>query len=145
MTDNLNRKKILVVDDEISVRRLIRETLCKNYDVIEAQNGEEAVEISRSQKPDVIVIDMIMPRMDGITACSAIKKEETTAGIPIVMLTAIDHYLNRKLAESAAGVDVYMTKPFNPHDLFLTVTGLIDGGTANALPTDTPLNVEIKR
>ena len=134
MSDDLNRKRILVADDENSVRRLLHEILGANFDVIEAQNGEEAVSLSQSQRPDLIVMDMIMPRMDGITACSLIRRDEITADIPVIMLTAIDHYLNRNLAENT-GVNVYLTKPFNHHDLIRTVNELLTESTSNSRST----------
>jgi two-component system alkaline phosphatase synthesis response regulator PhoP len=134
VSDDLNRKRILVADDENSVRRLLHEILGANFDVIEAQNGEEAVSLSQSQRPDLIVMDMIMPRMDGITACSLIRRDEITADIPVIMLTAIDHYLNRNLAENT-GVNVYLTKPFNHHDLIRTVNELLTESTSNSRST----------
>jgi two-component system alkaline phosphatase synthesis response regulator PhoP len=124
MPEVTTKKKVLIVDDEQSIRRVISEILKKDYDLVEAQNGKDAVYLARNQKPDVIVMDMIMPIMDGITACDQIRKEETTANIPIIMLTAIDHYLNRNIAENV-GIDVYLTKPFNQHELLRTINLLI--------------------
>ena len=121
----INRKKVLVADDEPGVRRLIREILTRDYIVLEAGNGEEAVSMARSQEPDIILMDMMMPRMDGLTACSAVRKDPATSGIPVLMLTAIGHGLNRRLAENAAGASGYMTKPFDSHELLATVGALL--------------------
>jgi two-component system response regulator ResD len=119
------KKKVLIVDDEEGIRRLVRAILGKNYVVIEAKNGEEAVSLAHEQRPDVIIMDLMMPMMDGITACSAIKKDPVTTAIPVVMLTAISHGLNRKLAENVAAVDAYMTKPFTSQGLLGTVAQLL--------------------
>ena len=70
---NEDRKKILIVDDEPSVRLLINEYLKDDYIVLEAQNGIEAIEVSFSQKPDLILMDIIMPQMNGISACNILK------------------------------------------------------------------------
>jgi CheY-like chemotaxis protein len=125
VTDLIDKKRVLVVDDEYGIRRLVREILSKDYVVIEAQNGEEAVSLAHDQRPDLILMDLMMPRMDGITACSAIRKDPVTTAIPVVMLTAITHGLNRKLAENVAAVDAYMTKPFTSQGLLGTVARLL--------------------
>jgi len=81
--DETIKKKVLVVDDEPAVRQLLRKILSKDYAVLEAQNGEEAVNMAQSLKPDVILMDMMMPKMDGLTACHAIKTNQITRGIQI--------------------------------------------------------------
>jgi two-component system alkaline phosphatase synthesis response regulator PhoP len=124
VTSATDKKKVLIVDDEQGIRRLVREILNKNYVVIEAQNGEEAVSMAHNQRPDLILMDLMMPRMDGLTACSVIKKDLVTSAIPVVMLTAIAHGLNRKLAENVAA-DAYMTKPFTSQVLLGTVAQLL--------------------
>ena len=79
-----NKKKLLVVDAEPAVRTLVRKMLSKDYTVLEAQDGEEAVNMSRSQKPDIILMDIMMPKMDGLTACYTIKTNQTTKEIRVV-------------------------------------------------------------
>jgi len=118
-------KKVLVVDDELGVRRLIYQILSNSYDVFEAQNGEEAISMSNSQQPDIILMDMMMPKMDGFTACSKIKNNETTRKIPVIMVTAIGYELNKKLSADVAGCDGYITKPFNPQELLAAVSHLL--------------------
>jgi two-component system, OmpR family, alkaline phosphatase synthesis response regulator PhoP len=125
MVDQTIKKKVLAVDDEIVVRRLVRDILSKDYVVLEASNGEEAVNMAHSQKPDLILMDMMMPKMDGLTACCAIKQNPTMKDIPIVMLTAIGYDLNKKVAEDVAGVDAYMIKPFDLKTLLSTVRHLL--------------------
>jgi CheY-like chemotaxis protein len=123
--DICKKKKVLIVDDEMSIRRLIGEILKKQFDVIEVQNGIEAVEAAHSQHPDIIVMDLIMPMMDGVTACAEIRRDTSTSDIPVVMLTSIDHFLNRNLAKNA-GVDRYLTKPFDKRVLLSTIAELLD-------------------
>ena len=111
-----NKKKVLVVDDEPNVRRLLRSILSNNFIVIEAGDGQQAVDITNTQKPDVILMDMMMPKMDGLTACCAIKKNPATKSIPVIMVTAIDFELNIKLSQQM-GATGYVTKPFSSQDL----------------------------
>ena len=119
------KKKALIVDDEPNIRRLVREILSKDYTVLEAQNGAEAVAMARSQKPDIILMDMMMPKMDGLTACAEIKANKATKAIPVVMLTAIGYDLNKKLAETVAGANGYITKPFSSQELLSTIGRLL--------------------
>lgn len=110
-----HKRKILVVDDEPNVRKLLR-TLLRNYTVVEAEDGEKAVEIAGAEKPDLILMDIMMPKMDGYTSCHALKREPATRSIPIIILTAIDLKLNLQLGKEI-GADGYITKPFNSQDL----------------------------
>jgi len=111
-----NKKKVLVVDDEPNVRRLLRSILSNNFIVIEAGDGQQAVDITNAQKPDVILMDMMMPKMDGLTACHMIKKDPATKSIPVIMVTAIGFELNIKLSQQM-GATGYVTKPFSTKDL----------------------------
>ena len=110
-------KKILIADDEETVRSLVKKLLSKEYTVLEADNGEEAVKVAVNQKPDLILMDILMPKMDGLTACYAIKRNQATKEIPVVMLTAVDYELNRKLSQDVMGAQGYITKPFNTQAL----------------------------
>jgi len=125
--DNVNRKKVLIVDDEPNVRQLVSKILSRDYTVIEARDGEEALNVVRSQKPGIVIMDMMMPKMDGLTACYAIRKDPATKSIPVVMLTAIDQELNKKLSTTVMGASKYMTKPFNAQELLETIKQLLDG------------------
>ena len=109
-------KKILVVDDDPADRKLLREILSKKYTVIEASNGEEALVLARSENPDLVLMDIMMPKIDGYTACSIIKKDPFTAEIPVVMLSGLKDELNVKLADKA-GAAGYITKPVYPQQL----------------------------
>ena len=76
-------KKILIADDEPGIRELVRRVLSKDYVVVEAQNGVEAVNITHSQKPDLILLDIMMPEMDGLTACNTIKKDRRACPVDL--------------------------------------------------------------
>ena len=105
----MDKKKILIADDEPGVRTTVSRMLEKDYEVIEATNGEEAIKLAREQQPHLIFIDLMMPQMDGYTACSALKADETTSSMAVRIMTAIGHELNKKYA-TELGADGYMTK-----------------------------------
>jgi two-component system alkaline phosphatase synthesis response regulator PhoP len=111
-----NKKKVVVADDELYIRLLVKDILEADYDVLEASNGEEALIITRTQQPHLVLMDILMPKLDGYTACYAIKNNELTKDIPVVMLTGIGHELNRQLSQEMGAVG-YITKPFSPEDL----------------------------
>jgi two-component system alkaline phosphatase synthesis response regulator PhoP len=113
MEDN---RKILVADDELYIRLLVKDILEPEFTVLEASNGEEAVNIAANEQPDLVLMDILMPKLDGYTACYAIKNNELTKDIPVVMLTGVGHELNRQLSQEM-GATAYITKPFNPENL----------------------------
>ena len=106
------KKTALIVDDEPNVRRLLHTILIKNFEVFEGEDGKQAIEIANAQKPDVILMDMMMPKMDGLTACHLIKTDRATKSIPVIMVTAIGFELNIKLSQQM-GASGYVTKPFS--------------------------------
>lgn len=114
--DPADKRKILIVDDEPNVRRLLRTLLKKNFNVIEAEDGGQAIDIASTENPDLILMDIMMPKMDGYTSCYALKQRPTTQSIPIIMLTAIDLKLNLELSKEI-GAAGYITKPFNSREL----------------------------
>jgi len=116
----MHKKKVVIADDELYIRQLVNSALSKDYAVLEASDGEEAIDVTRTEKPDLILMDVLMPNLDGYTACYEIKKDQATKAIPVVMLTGIGHELNKKLAQEL-GADGYITKPFNLQDLLDTV------------------------
>ena len=117
----MEKKKVLVVDDEENVRYLVRSILGKENTVLEARDGQVAVDIARRQEPDFILMDIMMPNMDGYTACHTIKKDPMTKAIPVVMLTALGQELNMKLGQEM-GADGYITKPFSSKVLLDTIS-----------------------
>ncbi len=116
--------KILIADDEPSIRLLVKSILSSNYTVIEASDGEEAVKATQKQKPSLILMDILMPKKDGLQTCYEIKSNTTTKTIPVVILTALGQELDRKLC-ARLGADQYMTKPFSPQNLLDTVAQLV--------------------
>ena len=128
--------KILVVDDEALLVKGIRFNLQnEGYDVITGSNGLEAVKLVQEQKPDLVVLDVMMPEMDGLTACSKIRE---FSDIPIIMLTAKTDDMD-KLIGFDHGVDDYLTKPFNILELKARIRALLRR-TRTATPKEQPSN-----
>lgn len=115
----MNRKKtrILIVDDDERTLRVVKDMLTPHgYEIIVARGGSEGVAAARSKQPDLVLLDILMPKTDGYTACNVIKMDNKTNAIPVVMLTAIDYELNKELSMSLSA-DGYLTKPFTLKDL----------------------------
>ena len=119
----MDKKRILIADDESNVRAVVKRMLGDEYATLEAADGQEAVDIAREQRPDVIFMDIMMPHPNSYVACIAIKHEEATKGIPVVMLTVIGHNPHREFAK-AMGADGYIDKPFTREALLEEVTRL---------------------
>ncbi|HYT59279.1 MAG TPA: response regulator [Haliangiales bacterium] len=110
-------RKILIVDDEPFMLRLIQHHLENaGYQMIKARNGREAVEAAAREKPCLVVMDAMMPNMDGLTALRQLKQEPSTRDIPVIMLTANPHKYSQEDAESS-GAAIFLTKPFSPTQL----------------------------
>ena len=110
-------KVILIVEDDPKNLTLARDLLMvSGYTTIEATDGEQGVELAKVRKPDLILMDIMMPKMDGYTACNAIKTDKATRQIPVVMLTSIGYELNKTLAKQM-GADGYITKPLTRQKL----------------------------
>ena len=116
---------VLIVDDDRFIRRLVATTLedVSGYDIVEAVNGEEAVESGRLRRPELIFLDIDMPVLDGLEACRRLRAQEETADSTIVMLTAAVGEVAERAAEEA-GADLYLTKPFSPLELLRLVDDL---------------------
>ena len=121
----MDKRKIVIVDDEIYIRQLVSSALSKDYAVFEASDGKEAIDITHTQQPDLILMDVLMPNVDGYTACSTIKMNSGTKTIPVIMVTALGHELNRKLAESS-GADGYLVKPFLEEELLEIISEFVE-------------------
>jgi DNA-binding response OmpR family regulator len=107
------RKKILLVDDADTILMMEQMILKKaGYDLITAKDGQEAVEKAVTERPDLILMDIIMPRMNGFDACKQLRSQETTKAIPIVMVTTRGEEKNVETGY-ASGCDDYITKPLN--------------------------------
>jgi CheY-like chemotaxis protein len=118
--------RVLVVDDTASVRELIRVNLAlEGFEVHVAVDGQEALDLVDQLSPDLITMDVVMPRLDGLAAATRLKTDPATAAIPIVMVTARAQTADRERGRQA-GVDAYVTKPFDPGELVDTVRSLLD-------------------
>jgi CheY-like chemotaxis protein len=116
--------KVLVVDDEPFMLRLIEIVLERDgYQMIKAANGGEAVNVARTERPCLVIMDAMMPQMDGMTALREIKSDPVTCSIPVVMLTANPHKFRREDAFSS-GATVFLTKPFSPSELLSEIRRL---------------------
>ena len=120
MNKTSTKKTLLIADDEPTIRLLVSSILGKSYNMLTAADGQEVLDTVSQNKPDLILMDIMMPTMDGYSACASLKKDPRTANIPVVMLTGVGHELNKVLAEQM-GADGYITKPFNSQDLKDTV------------------------
>jgi DNA-binding response OmpR family regulator len=121
-------KKLLIADDEDGVRSLVRMTLDTGaYEIIEAQDGEAALALAREHRPDLLLLDVMMPKLSGFEVCQALKGDPDTAGITIVMLTARAQEHDRTHGQET-GADDYFTKPFSPVALLRMVDEVLGDG-----------------
>ncbi|MBW3017757.1 response regulator [Candidatus Woesearchaeota archaeon] len=119
------KQTIMIVDDEENVLKLIKLSLIPgNYDLIEARNGIECLEKVRERIPDLILLDLMMPKMDGMECCRILRSNPITQNIPVIMLTAKTQ-VNDKLEGFSVGTDDYITKPFDPLELEARVKTLL--------------------
>jgi DNA-binding response OmpR family regulator len=113
--------KILIVDDEAHIRILLERTLIdfedEGVEILMAENGEEALDLIKIEKPNLVFLDVMMPKMNGFDVCNAVKNDLRLDEVYIVLLTAKgQEYDKEKGAE--VGADVYMTKPFDPDEIY---------------------------
>ena len=124
-------QKILVVDDQPYMHALMRHNLQRaGFEMIAASNGHEAIEAALRHSPQVIVMDVMMEGMDGLTALKHLKEDATTQNIPVIMITANAHQMTRDDAEKS-GASLFLTKPFSPTKLLQEIQKLVspDGAT----------------
>lgn len=120
-----SQKKILIVDDDPDMVELLRFNLKRaGFSIGTALNGVEALKKARTILPDLILLDLMMPELDGLAVCEILRREKTTASIPVVMLTALSSQLGR-FTGLAAGATEYLTKPFSPEAVVARVKGLM--------------------
>ncbi|MEK9149462.1 MAG: response regulator [Candidatus Desantisbacteria bacterium] len=114
-------KKILVIDDELHIRKIIEIKLKgAGYEIFTAEDGEEGLRKASELLPDLIILDLLMPKMDGFELCQTLKEKDATRNIPIVALTALAQKSEIEKARQA-GADKVLTKPFSPRDLLSEV------------------------
>lgn len=121
----MGKKKALIVDDEQHIIELIQFNL-ENYgfDVISCENGEDAIKLAMEELPDVIVLDLMLPGMDGFEICKSIRNFEKTSRIPIIMLTAKGEETDKVLGLEL-GADDYLTKPFSVRELIARIKAVL--------------------
>ncbi len=129
-------KRILVADDEPDVLDLVSINL-KNagFSVAKADNGPSALQQAKELPPSLIVLDLMLPGLSGLEVCRALKKEATTAGVPVVMLTAKAEEVDR-IVGLELGADDYITKPFSPRELVLRIQNVLRRVSPEDVPSD---------
>jgi DNA-binding response OmpR family regulator len=117
--------RILAVDDEPHILKLVSFSLAKaGFDVLEATDGLSAIEIARAEKPDLILMDVMMPALDGYEACRRLKADAETADIPVVMLSAKSQQVEQAAGLKSGALE-YICKPFTPRALVEAVRGYL--------------------
>jgi two-component system response regulator VicR len=128
-----SKKRILCIEDEPEMIDLIRLILGRRgYDVLGAAGGMEGIQMVREQLPDLVLLDLMMPDMDGWQVYQQMKADESTRGIPVIVVTAKAQNIDKVLGVHIAKVDDYISKPFSPQDLLNSVERIIGSkGSAN--------------
>lgn len=121
----MSARKLLIVDDSPTELKLITDVFnTPEYDVVTAEDGEAGVEMAIAEKPELIILDVVMPKMNGFQACRKIKSIPDLENIPVILLTSknqkSDEFWGKK-----QGADIYLTKPFNTDQVLEAVTGLL--------------------
>lgn len=141
------KKKILIIDDTEMMVKLTTDILReKGYEVVSASNGVDGIKMVMSEKPDLVLLDVVMPGIDGFEVCKLLRKDESNNLMPIIMLTAQGNEED-KLAGLELGADDYITKPFNPRELVSRVKNTLLRIDRNRLAnplTGLPGNIEIQ-
>ena len=128
----LMRRKILVVEDDPDQLEAIRGNLKDaGFAIGTAANGVDALIKTRSVSPDLIVLDLMLPQLNGLDFCKTLRENPVTASIPVIMLTGLDSYFTR-VAGFEAGVNVYLTKPYHPEELVSKVEALLESAAATS-------------
>ncbi len=118
-------KRVLICDDDPVILRLLQVNLeLEGYDVLTAHHGEEAFDIATKELPDLVILDIMMPRLDGYQTCQKLKAQPSTEDIPVVFLSAKAQASDIEKGKSF-GVSDYLTKPFDPNDLLDVVERLV--------------------
>ena len=121
-------QKILVVDDEPEIVSMIEMRLeASGYEVISANDGQEGLDKAKKESPDLIILDVMMPKMDGFKVCGLLKADTRYKNIPILMFTARAQDSDRKTSQDV-GADGYINKPLNPEELMNNVKKLLGEG-----------------
>ena len=120
-------KRILIADDEPQIRILLNATLSVNdYQLFEAADGDQALAMIEVHKPDLVILDWMMPKLTGIQVAESLRDNPLTASIPIIMLTARGMQRDRQIGK-LAGIQEYVVKPFSPNNLLEIVEAIMNG------------------
>lgn len=123
---------VLIVDDEDYIREMLNLMLqLHGYQVEEAENGKDALNVIQTSKPDVIILDVMMPNMDGITLCKNLRQEPETANLPIIMLSGKTH-LGAEREGMRAGANFYMFKPMKTEELIRNIRTVLEDASIPA-------------
>ena len=129
---------VLLADDEVFMLRLLEVTFLRGgYRIVQARSGSEALVVAAAENPDLIVMDLMMPGMDGLSALQRLRQAEATRGIPVIILSAKGHALTKVEAEQA-GASLFLTKPFSPNQLLTEVRRIL-GANSTREKLDPPL------
>ena len=121
------KKRILLVDDEPSVREVVCTRLMSlGFEVLTAKDGQEGLDLARKESPDVVLLDLMLPKLDGYKVCRMLKFDKAFENIPVVIFSAKGSDADKKLAEQA-GADAYMVKPFDFKLFTQTIQKLTEG------------------
>ena len=115
------KKKLLIADDEPTIRLIVRRVFEREYVVLEAKNGKEAVDMALRHIPDIILMDVMMPDTDGLTALNTIRNNKRASSIPVIMFTGAGYELNEVLAKCLCA-KAYLRKPVTPKELLDAVS-----------------------
>ncbi len=121
----MQKETILVVEDDVDILNLLRFNLeAAGYDVLLSTDGYEGMNLARKRRPDMIILDIMLPGIDGFEVCKDLKRSKETAGIPVIMLTARGEEVDR-IVGLELGADDYVVKPFSPRELMLRVKAIL--------------------
>ena len=121
----MQKGKVLVVDDEVNITQILEFSIgSEGYEVLTASNGEEAIDKARREQPDLIILDIMMPKIDGYEACRILKANPITKNIPVVLLTAKGRDIDKRLGYEVGASD-YIIKPFSPNKLIERIHELL--------------------
>lgn len=130
------KEQILIIEDDKHIARLVKYNAEKaGYDCITVEDGEEALDVLTKQGADLIILDIMLPKMDGFEVCRAIKQNTRLKDIPVIMLTAKGEEVDR-IVGLELGADDYVVKPFSPRELMLRVKAILRRGKAEESPKD---------
>ena len=122
-------KKILIVDDELNMRLLLKETLeefeDKGVELLVAENGSDAIESIKTEKPELVILDVMMPEVGGFEVCNTIKNELGMKDVYVLMLTADGQEFNKQKSKDV-GTDDFMTKPFDPDEIIKKAAEILE-------------------